>query len=71
MSAAADTSTDLEGVANPLSQLTKGQPMGRIRALGRSLFGDFLFAVEMAGTLLLVATIGAIAIVPRRQRGTL
>ncbi len=71
MSAAADTSADLEGVANPLSQLSKGQPMGRIRALGRSLFGDYLFAVEMAGTLLLIATIGAIAIVPRRQRGTL
>jgi NADH-quinone oxidoreductase subunit J len=39
--------------------------------LGRSLFGDYLFAVELAGTLLLVATIGAIAIVPRRARGTL
>ena len=39
--------------------------------LGRSLFGDYLFAVELAGTLLLVATIGAIAIAPRRRRGTL
>jgi NADH-quinone oxidoreductase subunit J len=39
--------------------------------LGRSLFGDYLFAVELAGTLLLVATIGAIAIAPRRRGGTL
>jgi NADH-quinone oxidoreductase subunit J len=39
--------------------------------LGRSLFGDYLFAVELAGTLLLVATIGAIAIAPRRTWGTL
>ncbi len=39
--------------------------------LGRSLFGDYLFAVEVAGTLLLVASVGAIAIAPRRSRGTL
>jgi NADH-quinone oxidoreductase subunit J len=60
-----------DGVANPLSQLTPDQTMGRMHALGRSLFGDYLFAVEIAGTLLLVATIGAIAIAPRRRRGTL
>jgi NADH-quinone oxidoreductase subunit J len=58
-------------VANPFSQLAKNQPMGQMHALGRSLFGDYLFAVELAGTLLLVATIGAIAIAPRRRRGTL
>jgi NADH:ubiquinone oxidoreductase subunit 6 (subunit J) len=34
--------------------------------LGRSLFTDYLLAVEMGGTLLLVATIGAIAIAGRR-----
>ncbi len=34
--------------------------------LGRSLFTDYLLAVELAGTLLLVATIGAIAIAGRR-----
>ncbi len=34
--------------------------------LGRSLFTDFLLPVELAGTLLLVATIGAIAIAHRR-----
>jgi NADH:ubiquinone oxidoreductase subunit 6 (subunit J) len=34
--------------------------------LGRSLFTDYLLAVELGGTLLLVATIGAIAIASRR-----
>jgi NADH-quinone oxidoreductase subunit J len=57
--------------ANPFSQIPKDQPLSRMHALGRSLFGDYLFAVELAGTLLLVATIGAIAIAPRRRRGTL
>jgi len=33
--------------------------------LGRSLFSDYLLAVELGGTLLLVATIGAIAIADR------
>jgi NADH-quinone oxidoreductase subunit J len=42
-----------------------------LTALGRSLFGPYLFAVEIGGTLLLIATIGAIALAPRRQRGTL
>jgi hypothetical protein len=36
--------------------------------LGRSLFTDYLLAVELAGTLLLVATVGAIAIAYRRPR---
>lgn len=57
--------------ANPLSQVEPDQPLGTLHGLGRSLFGDYLFAVELAGTLLLVATIGAIAIAPRRARGTL
>jgi len=35
--------------------------------LGRSLFSDYLLAVELAGLLLLVATIGAIAIAQRRE----
>jgi NADH:ubiquinone oxidoreductase subunit 6 (subunit J) len=34
--------------------------------LGRSLFTDYLLAVELGGTLLLVATVGAIAIASRR-----
>jgi NADH-quinone oxidoreductase subunit J len=58
-------------IANPLSRPQEGAAGFTLRSLGRSLFGDYLFAVELAGTLLLVATIGAIAIAPRRRRGTL
>ena len=57
--------------ANPLSRPAEDESLASMQALGRSLFGDYLFAVELAGTLLLVATIGAIAIAPRRRRGTL
>lgn len=56
--------------ANLLSRFEDREP-GTMRGLGRSLFGDYLYAVELAGTLLLVACIGAIAIAPRRSRGTL
>ncbi len=42
-------------------------PADNLTALGRSLFTDYLLAVELAGTLLLVATVGAIAIAMRRQ----
>lgn len=45
--------------------------VGSLHGLGRSLFGDYLFAVELAGTLLLVASIGAVAMAPRRSQGTL
>lgn len=38
--------------------------------LGRSLFTDYLLPVELAGTLLLVATVGAIAIAQRRERAS-
>ncbi len=55
---------------NSLSRPPEDQ-YGTMLALGRSLFGDYLFAVELAGTLLLVATIGAIAIAPRRRGGSL
>lgn len=57
--------------ANPLSKLAADQPLGEMHGLGRSLFGDYLYAVEVAGTLLLIASIGAIAIAPRRSQGTL
>jgi len=42
-------------------------PAENVAYLGRSLFTDYLLAVEMGGTLLLVATIGAIAIANRRN----
>jgi NADH-quinone oxidoreductase subunit J len=59
------------GAANALSRVPAHEPLDTMLGLGRSLFGNYLFAVELAGTLLLIATIGAIAIAPRRRRGTL
>lgn len=56
---------------HPLSKIDRTGSTDDLRALGRSLFGDHLFAVELAGTLLLVATIGAITMAPRRAQGTL
>jgi NADH-quinone oxidoreductase subunit J len=66
-----ESQTRAEFLANPLSQASNDVPLHSIHGLGRSLFGDYLFAVELAGTLLLVATIGAIAIAPRRRGGML
>src|SRR5690606_18349486 len=59
------SAADAMPIANPLSRPMDGD-LTSMRGLGRSLFGDYLFAVEVAGTLLLVACIGAIAISPRR-----
>jgi NADH-quinone oxidoreductase subunit J len=42
-------------------------PAANVASLGRTLFTDYLIAVELAGVLLLVATIGAIAIAGRRS----
>lgn len=42
-------------------------PAENVAFLGRALFTDYLIPVEMAGTVLLVATIGAIAIATRRK----
>jgi NADH:ubiquinone oxidoreductase subunit 6 (subunit J) len=44
-------------------------PAQNVAALGRSLFSDYLVPVELGGTLLLVATIGAIAISGRGKEG--
>ena len=57
--------------ANSLSVPTPAYPLGSMQGLGRSLFGDYLFAVELAGTLLLVACVGAITIAPRREQGAI
>ncbi len=69
------------GLASNLSGPSAIEPAGELRYdeegrpflpadntefLGRSLFTDFLLPVELAGLLLLVATIGAIAIAHRR-----
>jgi NADH-quinone oxidoreductase subunit J len=42
-------------------------PNANIAALGRTLFTDHLLAIELGGTLLLIATIGAIAIAGTRK----
>jgi NADH-quinone oxidoreductase subunit J len=57
-------------VAKSRQESTNGRPEERMPAenvasLGRSLFSDYLLPVELAGTLLLVAAIGAIAIAAR------
>jgi hypothetical protein len=44
-------------------------PAANVSALGRTLFSDHLLAIELAGTLLLVATVGAIAIAGGRREG--
>ena len=56
---------------NIMSKADAKHPVGNLKGLGKSLFGDYLFAVELAGTLLLVASIGAIAIAPRREQGAI
>jgi NADH-quinone oxidoreductase subunit J len=66
--------TDPEAfVAQPLvmNTLSSESANATMQSLGRSLFGDYLYAVELAGTVLLVASIGAIAIAPRRSQGTI
>jgi NADH-quinone oxidoreductase subunit J len=56
---------------NLLSHPAAEEPLGTMHGLARSLFGDYLFAVELAGTLLLIAAIGAIVMAPRRAEGRL
>jgi len=48
----------------PLSQSVETVPSSTA-GLGRSMFTEYLFTVELAGTLLLVATIGSIAVAQR------
>jgi len=59
-----------QSMPNPFSQPMASQPLGSMHGLGRSLFGDYLFAVELAGTLLLIASIGAILLSPRKGQVT-
>ena len=74
--AAANKSLNLEIKLNASDIHKSSRPLpneelGQMRGLGRSLFTDYLFAVEIGGTLLLIASIGAIALAPRRAQGTL
>jgi hypothetical protein len=49
----------------PANQPGQALSSDNVAGLGRTLFSDYLLAVELGGTLLLVATIGAIAITQR------
>jgi NADH-quinone oxidoreductase subunit J len=52
------------------SHFAPGQlPARNVAAIGKTLFTDYLVPVELAATLLLVATIGAIAIAGRKSEG--
>lgn len=55
------------GQVQSLGEGKKKMPAANIAALGRVLFSDHLLAVELAGTLLLVATVGAIVIAGGRR----
>jgi NADH-quinone oxidoreductase subunit J len=50
----------------PANQAPQPISADNVAGLGRALFTDYLLAVELGGTLLLIATIGAIAITHRR-----
>jgi NADH:ubiquinone oxidoreductase subunit 6 (subunit J) len=55
---------------SPFSDSPKDSPVPEnVAPLGLSLFTDFLLPVELGGTLLLVATVGAIAITGRKPGG--
>jgi len=56
-------------VARPFSNETHRLEPSSTASLGRSLFSDYLWSVELAGTLLLVAVMGAIAVAQRTPEG--
>jgi len=65
---------ELDRIGQSLLLRLQGSPYSQMQVdhvagLGQSLFGDYLWAVEVAGTLLLIATVGAIAIALRRKEG--
>ena len=68
---AAETADGAEAVPSAGPATVSAEESAQMRTLGRALFGHYLLAVELGGTLLLVATVGAIALAPRRQRGNL
>lgn len=52
-------------VTRPLSQQNTAAKAGMTAGLGRSMYTEYLLTVEIAGTLLLAATVGAIAVAQR------
>jgi NADH-quinone oxidoreductase subunit J len=68
--AAADVPVSEYGVVRPVDRHPDDPPQlpaANVAAVGRTLFSDHLLAVELAGTLLLVATVGAIVIAGGRR----
>jgi NADH-quinone oxidoreductase subunit J len=63
---AAYANTDRQGLGE---EAMRTLPAQNVASLGQELFTQHLLAVELAGTLLLVAAIGAIAIAGRRPEG--
>lgn len=66
----ADAATLTPNQPEALATASTRPAVSGVVVLGRSLFGDYLWASELAGTLLLVTTIGAIAIVNRPKGAT-
>jgi NADH-quinone oxidoreductase subunit J len=62
-----DVTLSEHGAVRPIDGGPNRLPAANVSALGRTLFSDHLLAVELAGTLLLVATVGAIAIAGTRR----
>jgi NADH-quinone oxidoreductase subunit J len=56
-------------IVGPDGRLAERMPAANVAGLGRSLFTDYLVPVQLAAVLLLVATVGAIAIAGRRGEG--
>lgn len=65
--AADDVTLSGFGRVEPLGGSPRQLPAANVSAIGRTLFSDHLLAVEVAGTLLLIATVGAIAIAGMRR----
>jgi NADH:ubiquinone oxidoreductase subunit 6 (subunit J) len=64
-----DVTLSQNGIVRPIDGGPRKLPAANVEAIGRTLFSDHLLAIELAGALLLVATVGAIAIAARRQEG--
>ena len=66
-----DVQLSQHGVVHPIGEPNRPRklPAANVSAVGRTLFSDHLLAIELAGTLLLVATVGAIAIAGGRREG--
>jgi len=59
--------SDVPANKSASTETKETMPHDNVAALGRSLFTEYLVAVELTGMLLLVATIGAIVIAGRRE----